>query len=94
MIDTCVCCGAYVPEGRQVCYTCNSKLKRNVKPLPILTKKHERPAYVPESSITKKAVTLAVWVPILVVVLIVSPVLLFIEWVMKDNQEGFDEYIQ
>ena len=20
--DTCVCCGVYVPEGRQVCYEC------------------------------------------------------------------------
>ena len=22
MIDTCVCCGSYVPEGRQVCKKC------------------------------------------------------------------------
>lgn len=21
-IDTCVCCGEYVPEGRQVCWSC------------------------------------------------------------------------
>lgn len=23
--DTCVCCGAYVPEGRQVCYDCERR---------------------------------------------------------------------
>ena len=23
--DTCVCCGGYVPEGRQVCITCEKK---------------------------------------------------------------------
>ena len=90
MIDTCVCCGSYVPEGRQVCFICTTK----VKPLPVLTKKHERPTYVSESGLAKKAATLVIWVPILVAVLIVSPVLLFIEWAMKDNQEGFDEYIQ
>lgn len=22
MIDTCVCCGEYVPEGRQICQRC------------------------------------------------------------------------
>lgn len=22
--DTCVCCGKYVPEGRQVCHTCEA----------------------------------------------------------------------
>ena len=27
--DTCVCCGAYVPEGRQVCISCELK---NAKP--------------------------------------------------------------
>lgn len=21
-MDTCVCCGKYVPEGRQICYLC------------------------------------------------------------------------
>ena len=25
--DTCVCCGGYVPEGRQVCITVNKKRK-------------------------------------------------------------------
>lgn len=25
MIDTCVCCGEYVPEGRMVCPLCVSK---------------------------------------------------------------------
>lgn len=25
MIDTCVCCGEYVPEGRMVCPQCEAK---------------------------------------------------------------------
>lgn len=28
MEDRCVCCGNYVPEGRQVCLDCESKVKR------------------------------------------------------------------
>ena len=26
--DTCVCCGAYVPEGRQVCHKCAGEDKQ------------------------------------------------------------------
>ena len=26
--DTCVCCGAYVPEGRQVCRKCSGEDKQ------------------------------------------------------------------
>jgi hypothetical protein len=25
MSDTCVCCGGYVPEGRQVCHICEKR---------------------------------------------------------------------
>ena len=25
MIDACVCCGAYVPEGRMICPQCEAK---------------------------------------------------------------------
>lgn len=28
MVDTCVCCGAYVPEGRQVCCDCEREASR------------------------------------------------------------------
>ena len=28
MIDTCVCCGEYVPEGRMVCPLCESKTEK------------------------------------------------------------------
>lgn len=28
MIDTCVCCGEYVPEGRMVCPLCVSKCEK------------------------------------------------------------------
>lgn len=28
MVDTCVCCGAYVPEGRQVCSDCEREANR------------------------------------------------------------------
>ena len=27
-MDTCVCCGAYVPEGRQVCFDCEREANR------------------------------------------------------------------
>lgn len=26
-VDTCVACGEYVPEGRQVCITCEARFK-------------------------------------------------------------------
>ena len=26
--DTCVCCGAYVPEGREVCHECAGEVKQ------------------------------------------------------------------
>lgn len=29
--DYCVCCGGYVPEGRQVCHQCESKDVRRTK---------------------------------------------------------------
>ena len=25
MINTCVCCGAVIPEGRMVCWTCENR---------------------------------------------------------------------
>lgn len=28
MDDKCVCCGAYVPEGRQVCLNCENRVRR------------------------------------------------------------------
>ena len=28
MVDTCVCCGAYVPEGRQFCLDCEREASR------------------------------------------------------------------
>lgn len=28
MVDTCVCCGAYVHEGRQVCSNCESEANK------------------------------------------------------------------
>lgn len=28
--DTCVCCGEYVPEGQQVCRTCEHKAKQKL----------------------------------------------------------------
>lgn len=27
--DTCVCCGQYVPEGRQVCQSCQNSSREN-----------------------------------------------------------------
>lgn len=27
--DSCVCCGAYVPEGRQVCWRCRKVVEYN-----------------------------------------------------------------
>lgn len=29
--DICVCCGAYVPEGRQVCYDCEREVEYREK---------------------------------------------------------------
>ena len=29
--DICVCCGEYVPEGRQVCHTCEKDTKNKLK---------------------------------------------------------------
>ena len=26
MVDTCVCCGEVIPEGRQICYVCENCL--------------------------------------------------------------------
>ena len=28
-IDRCVCCGAYIPEGRQVCANCGRRSSKN-----------------------------------------------------------------
>lgn len=35
MVDTCVCCGEIVPEGRMVCPSCEAGLtpKKNMKPV-------------------------------------------------------------
>ena len=30
-MDTCVCCGKYVPEGRQICHICESDVVRAKK---------------------------------------------------------------
>jgi predicted nucleic acid-binding Zn ribbon protein len=30
MIDTCVCCGEYVPEGQQVCTSCQNIPKKHL----------------------------------------------------------------
>jgi DNA-directed RNA polymerase specialized sigma24 family protein len=30
MDDTCVCCGAYVPEGRQVCHFCEKRTEARI----------------------------------------------------------------
>lgn len=34
MFDTCVCCGREIPEGRQVCLTCES-IKKNTVASPL-----------------------------------------------------------
>ena len=30
MIDACVCCGEYVPEGQQVCTSCQNTYKKHL----------------------------------------------------------------
>ena len=35
--DICVCCGNYIPDGRQVCNTCESKYKSSSKKIAVGT---------------------------------------------------------
>lgn len=39
MIDTCVCCGSYVPEGHMVCLTCQKRADNSsLKPFKRITR--------------------------------------------------------
>lgn len=31
MVDRCVCCGAIIPEGRQICPKCENVAKSNIQ---------------------------------------------------------------
>ena len=28
--DRCICCGAYIPEGRRVCYLCSGDIRQDI----------------------------------------------------------------
>lgn len=80
MDDFCICCGAYVPEGRQVCHTCENREmpKRQPQQEPI--------------SIVEKIVTLLVWGPIFIAVglaaIIISPLAIIIKFLSKEGYRG------
>jgi hypothetical protein len=73
MIDTCVCCGSYVPEGRQVCKKCEYAQEEITNNLNAAwpTHKHTwRPVEGTELAMAKKIVTIIVWTPVLIAVCI------------------------